>query len=540
MKKITALALALCLALCLVPAASAAGSIYHSGADYLADTLTLAGNAFEGTRTLTVAAVEAAARDESSGLFYENEYSMMTSGGVFSKHVFTGVRIYELMLSEGLDLSAPDSTPVKFISKDGYTIPMTLGEVRGGRNRYSARGGELEETGLPAIAAFASDGEALVGPVGRQSVYTQFDEESGYIEAADNVGGPLRLIIGQDSEWEFNAPSCSKWLAAIVVGDAGGYVYSRGTDAALDTSEPDRTGDWTHKGAQADYRLKITGSEASAEAYLSLAEIEAMPAIREYYAASAGRNAYEGTALKTLVSLYLKPGIAAPAKVTVRAADGYEKAIDPSALINGMESFYQPGKHRDLLLAWAVDGSPLVESEQSEGYDGANAFGPIRLVAENTISMWVKNVSEIIIGDEIPFSDVKPGDEYCAEICALHSRGIINGVGGGNYSPASPLTRAQAAALLCRAFGSPAGGYSPLFADVKESAWYAPCVLWAAENGCIAPAGEGIFAPDSPISPADWAAALSSLAECEVSAGGGETITRAAAAAALERVLNGG
>ncbi len=61
-KKITALALALCLALCLAPAAAAEGNKYHSGADYLADTLTLAGTetSAEGGETITRAAAAAA------------------------------------------------------------------------------------------------------------------------------------------------------------------------------------------------------------------------------------------------------------------------------------------------------------------------------------------------------------------------------------------------------------------------------------------------------------------------------------------------
>ncbi|MCR5648740.1 MAG: S-layer homology domain-containing protein [Oscillospiraceae bacterium] len=505
-KRALPLVLALALALgCAVFADAAAAK--HTEEKYLRDTLTLAGGGFGSVRTLTVAAIEAAADDPALG--YENEYSMMTSGGVFSKHVFSGVRLYELLVSEGLDASLPDPTPVKFISKDGYTIPSTLGALRGGLSRYSARGGELEESGLPVIAAFASDGVPLVGPTGTESVYLRFDESMGYVEAADNVGGPLRLVMGQESADEFNAPNCSKWLAAVVVGDADGYVYSRVSDAELDDSEPDRTGDWTHQGAQADYRLRIGGTEAKANVSLSLAELEAMTegTVREFYAASAGRNAYEGVTLPYLVSLYLADGLEAPTSVTVRAADGYTKTLDAASVMGGMDSFYQPGKHRDLLLAWAIDGSPLVPGETSPGYDGTNAFGPIRLIAENTISLWVKNVSEIIIGEATPFADVGRDNEYYDEINELYARGIMNGTGGGLFSPDLTLDRAQLVTMLWRAAGEPAA-YGAPFADVAGNMWYTTAVAWAAENGIVKGYDNGLFGTNDPITTEQLAAIL--------------------------------
>ena len=505
-KRTLPLVLALALLLgCAVFADAAASK--HTEEKYLRDTLTLAGSGFGSVRTLTVAAIEAAADDPALG--YENEYSLMTSGGVFSKHVFSGVRLYELLVSEGLDASLPDPTPVKFISKDGYTIPSTLGALRGGLSRYSARGGELEETGLPVIAAFASDGVPLVGPTGTESVYLRFDESMGYVEAADNVGGPLRLVMGQESADEFNAPNCSKWLAAVVVGDADGYVYSRVSDAELDDSEPDRTGDWTHQGAQADFRLRIGGTEAKANVSLSLADLEAMTegTVREFYAASAGRNAYEGVTLPYLVSLYLADGLEAPTSVTVRAADGYTKTLDAAAVLNGMDSFYQPGKHRDLLLAWAIDGSPLVTGETSPGYDGTNAFGPIRLIAENTISLWVKNVSEIIIGEATPFADVGRDNEYYDEINELYARGVMNGTGGGLFSPDLTLDRAQLVTMLWRAAGEPSA-YGAPFADVAGNMWYTTAVAWAAENGIVKGYDNGLFGTNDPITTEQLAAIL--------------------------------
>ena len=160
---------------------------------------------------------------------------------------------------------------------------------------------------MPVIVAFASDGKALVGPTGSQSVYRVFTAADGYDDEADNIGGPLRLVTGQTSSYEFHAPNCAKWLAAIVVGDPQGYVYLRTSDADLDFSEPDQGGDWTHKGAQSGFRLTVSGTEAEKVAHYSLAQLEAEPAIRQYFAASGGRFAFEGLALKAIFMNTIHP-----------------------------------------------------------------------------------------------------------------------------------------------------------------------------------------------------------------------------------------
>lgn len=432
----------------------------HTESRYLTDTLTLAGSGFDSMRTLPVSAVESLS---STDLGYENAYSTMTSGSVFSKHSFKGIKLYDLLLHEGLDASMPDSTVVNCISKDGYTIPLSLGDLRSDRyGRYSEKGGVLEESGLPVLVAFASDGESLVGPTGTESVYKKFGAAEGYIEAADNIGGPLRLVIGQTDSYEFNAPNCAKWLSAIVVGDAGDYVYTRESEAALDNSEPDRSGDWTHQGKQDDYRLIIRGSEAKNTRSLSLEEIEAMDGkVREYYAASAGRNAFEGIPLKAIVSACLKEDMEKPTRITIKASDGFSKSLDVNAVFSGVDSFYQPGKHRDMLLAWAVDGSPLVFDKNSAGYDGINAYGPLRLVVENTISLWVKNVSEIILGEETEEAEI--------------------------------ITRADYIVSLWQDKGTPVSNAEIPFVDVTSDMYCANAIRWAVEKGLILGYGDGRF-----------------------------------------------
>lgn len=494
-KKIVSVITALVLLCSLTVGAAAAEK--HTENKYLTDTLTLAGSAFDSVEVIPVSVIEALAETD---LGYKNEYSMLTSGSIYSKHVFSGIDLYKLLIHEGMDEDLPDSTPVRCISKDGYTIPFTLGDMRSQKyGRYSAQGGKLEESGLPVIAAFASDGDSLVGPTGTESVYKKFGEDEGYVQSSDNSGGPLRLVMGQVDPYEFNAPNCSKWFSAIVVGDPGDYVYTRETEASYDDTEPDRTGDWKHNGSQSDYRLIISGSEAKQEVELSLDDIESMDGtIREYYAASAGRYAFEGIALRQIIESYLADGIDRPSSITLKANDGFKKTIDVGFVFDGMDSFYQPGKHRDVLLAWAVDGSPLVPDEDSEGYDGTNAYGPLRLIVENTISLWVKNIDEIVLGEDnsetVRFNDLGSYPWAEKEIGELCKKGIVKGTGNNNFSPASNIKRGDFMLMLYRAYGFGSGKtHDSNFADVRSDSYYYDAIAAAKEIGIAKGDGSSFF-----------------------------------------------
>lgn len=105
------------------------------------------------------------------------------------------------------------------------------------------------------------------------------------------------------------------------------------------------------------------------------------------------------------------------------------------------------------------------------------------------------------------FSDVPPGYWAYNAIEDLAARGIVSGVGGGEFLPASPLTRAQFAALLVRAenwTGSP----GPSFADVPSGAWFTAVVTAAAGQDVVQGTGPDTFSPDAPITRAQAAVIL--------------------------------
>ena len=97
-------------------------------------------------------------------------------------------------------------------------------------------------------------------------------------------------------------------------------------------------------------------------------------------------------------------------------------------------------------------------------------------------------------------------------VYALVERGVVQGTSETTYSPASPVTRADFAVLLVRAFGlTGSGGRS--FADVPADAYYAKEVAIAKEHGIIGGIGNDRFAPEAPIKREDMMLILDRILE---------------------------
>ena len=63
--------------------------------------------------------------------------------------------------------------------------------------------------------------------------------------------------------------------------------------------------------------------------------------------------------------------------------------------------------------------------------------------------------------------------------------GIFNGTGENSFSPKGKMTRAMMVTVLWRIAGKPEAKKDVTFTDVDRSAYYAPAVRWASENGVV-------------------------------------------------------
>ena len=93
----------------------------------------------------------------------------------------------------------------------------------------------------------------------------------------------------------------------------------------------------------------------------------------------------------------------------------------------------------------------------------------------------------------VGFADVSAGSYYAKAVAWAVENGITGGTGDGLFSPDAACTRAQSAAFLYRAAGSPAVGGSAGFSDVAADAYYAQAVAWAKEHGITDGIGGGLF-----------------------------------------------
>ena len=93
----------------------------------------------------------------------------------------------------------------------------------------------------------------------------------------------------------------------------------------------------------------------------------------------------------------------------------------------------------------------------------------------------------------VSFTDVSAGSYYAKAVAWAVENGITGGTGNGLFSPDAACTRAQSAAFLYRAAGSPAVNGSAGFSDVAADAYYAQAVAWAKEHGITGGIGGGLF-----------------------------------------------
>ena len=95
------------------------------------------------------------------------------------------------------------------------------------------------------------------------------------------------------------------------------------------------------------------------------------------------------------------------------------------------------------------------------------------------------------------FTDVVEGKWYYDAVMAAYEQELMNGVTANTFEPMTAMNRAMLVTMLYRLEGSPEveGNVSEVFADCKDTAYYAKAVLWASQNNIVSGRGESAFAP---------------------------------------------
>lgn len=113
------------------------------------------------------------------------------------------------------------------------------------------------------------------------------------------------------------------------------------------------------------------------------------------------------------------------------------------------------------------------------------------------------------VSSKSTFTDV-PDTLWCAEaVNALASLGIVEGVGNGKFAPNQPITRAEFVTICARFTQVSASGET--FTDVPASHWAFDAISTAASFGWVNGVGNGQFAPNQHITRAQAAVLLNRL-----------------------------
>lgn len=87
------------------------------------------------------------------------------------------------------------------------------------------------------------------------------------------------------------------------------------------------------------------------------------------------------------------------------------------------------------------------------------------------------------------------GHWAAAFVEALVNKGVISGFPDGTFAPDAPMTRAQYAAVIAKTFNLPTQNQPPQFKDVKSDFWAAAAITKAAQMGFISGFPDGTFRP---------------------------------------------
>ena len=99
---------------------------------------------------------------------------------------------------------------------------------------------------------------------------------------------------------------------------------------------------------------------------------------------------------------------------------------------------------------------------------------------------------------ENSYTDVSEKEWYFDAVQYASQNGLMNGIGNGKFDPEGSMTRAMLVTVLWRYEGEPAEGENT-FTDVPNGTWYTDAVAWAAEKGIVGGVGNGNFDPNGSI-----------------------------------------
>lgn len=113
------------------------------------------------------------------------------------------------------------------------------------------------------------------------------------------------------------------------------------------------------------------------------------------------------------------------------------------------------------------------------------------------------------------FTDAQADAWYHDGVHWALGNNVMNGVGNDRFDPNGTATRAMVVTMVWRLEGEPSADKAASFADVSADAWYANAVAWASEVHAVNGTSDTTFSPDTPITREQLAAILYRYAQAK-------------------------
>lgn len=346
--------------------------------DYAKDTVRFYGEGLDEEKTFTVEELES--RQTKT---HTLDFSFLNNKGKAYEGRYRGLSVYDLFAEIGIKNNAGDVT---VYAEDGYSQTFSLSRMK--KSYPNVLAADKEETfAMLAYGTGNIEGEIMDGvPLVPE------ENSEGYLEDAKNDGGSLMLIVPQENADDANTGLCVKNVAAIEVsaneittwGHKMSDVYSEFLDDTFTFTVKNDESEWTH-----DFTVE---------------ELESMEDIivrDNYTVLDVGEC--EGLDIWKFIQKIAGDveGIEDPIAVTAYASDGYKNDLlsvfYKEGFVNGVSD--ENGNVRKLILCYAMNGYPLVDSEDHEGYTGlaGNTAGPVRCIAETNQGASVKYCNKLVV-----------------------------------------------------------------------------------------------------------------------------------------------
>ena len=312
------------------------------------------------------------------------DFSIRSEDGSVIEERYRGVGLYDLFTEIGIKSNAGD---VIIHTADGGSHTLSLGQIK---SKNGVNYVNPEKGSLYAILAYGTGKVAEDSKLGMPLVAGA--SSAGYAADYHNGEGPVKLVVPARTEEEANAAACLGSVVGVEVtaneidtwGHAMSDVYSEFLDYEMTFTIRNDDHEWTHN--------------------FTVAQLESLTdlIVREEYAVLE-IGTCEGIDIWKFIKLVAGnvPGIEDPISITAYASDGYKNDLLSLFYKEGFELgvLDANGDRKPLIIAYALNGYPIVDSENHEGYTGiaGNTAGPLRVIAETVQGASVKYFQKLVV-----------------------------------------------------------------------------------------------------------------------------------------------